>query len=77
MFDVRGVGAILHAVAAVWTVFPGCASADPMEIHDVPFATFRAYALHLRLVEVDNLLELVVGVLYWPFTLLGRVSLIR
>jgi hypothetical protein len=68
---------LLHVFAAVWTVFPWRASANPMEIHYVPFVTFGAYALHLCLVEVDDLLELVIEVLYWPFMLPGCVSFSR
>ena len=48
-----------------------------MKIHNVPISACWAYALHLRLVAVDNHIEFVVGVLYWLFTLLGRVLFIR
>jgi len=70
-------GLLLHVVAAVLTVFPGRAPANPMKVHNVLFVTFGAYALHLRLVAVDHHLEFVVGVLYWLFMLPGRVSFIR
>jgi hypothetical protein len=70
-------GPLLYVVAAVLTVFPGRASADPMKVHNMFLVTFWAYALHLRLVAVDNRLEIVVGVLYWLFMLPGSVSFAR
>jgi hypothetical protein len=54
----------LYVIAAVLTVFPGSAPADPMKVHDVLFATFWADALDLGLVAADNHLEFVVGALY-------------
>jgi len=68
---------LLYVIAAVLAVFPGYAPAEPMKIHNVPISACWAYALHLRLVAVDNHIEFVVGVLYWLFTLLGRVLFIR
>jgi len=38
---------LLHVFAAVLTVFPGRAPANPMKVHNVLFVTFGAYALHL------------------------------
>ncbi len=64
----------LHVVAAVLAVFPGCASANPMKAQNMLFVTFRADALHLRLVAVDINLKIIVGVLYRLFMLPGRVS---
>ena len=70
-------GPLLHVVAAVLTVFPGRASANPMKVQKVLFVTFGAYALHLRLVAVGVHLEIVVGVHYCLLMLPGRVSFIR
>jgi hypothetical protein len=70
-------GPLLQVVAAVLTVFPGRASANPMKVQKVLFVTFGAYALHLRLVAVGVHLEIVVGVCYCFLMLPGCVSFIR
>ena len=55
---------LLQAVAAALTVFPGCASANPMKVQNVFFITLGTYALDFRLVAVGVHLEIVVGVCY-------------
>jgi hypothetical protein len=67
-------GPHLHVVAAVLTVFPGRASADPMKVQNMLFFTLRADALHLRLVAVDINFKIIVSALYRLFMLSGRVS---
>ena len=64
---------LLHVFATALTVFSGLASANPMKAQNMLFVTFRAYALHLRLVAVDIHLEIIVSVLYRLFMFPGRV----
>jgi hypothetical protein len=43
-----------NAVPATLAIFPRRASADPVEVHDVRFAAFRAKAFHFGFVMVDH-----------------------
>jgi len=73
----RWGGPLLQAVAAALTVFPGCASANPMKVQNVFFIALGTYALDFRLVAVGVHLEIVVVVLFCLLMLHRRVSFIR
>ncbi len=49
-----------NAVPAALAIFSGRAPADPMEVHDMLFATLGAKALHLGFIVVHHGIGLVV-----------------